>query len=345
MKLEKILGKANAGLYRHPKTGIIYICTSKVGKGRIQKSTRTTNLTEARLTADDIKFKFLGKRNPTAGRKLNKELFADFLKTKEIKSPATYRRIKLCWRHFEYFLADAGPEDITEQWWESVYIPVKRGEQPDRKFFNDRKTLRMYLLSLHRQGVIDRIPNLIDPDPERKSGKVFNDKEISALLAEANEDLKLQILMAVTMGMRKGEILLLALERIDAKRRIISLKAEDTKVRKARSFAISDAVWPLLEPRLRHPSGFLFPSRTGEAKPVDRGGNQTAWDGARNRAKVRGRFHDLRHTFLTKAFKTPGANAALICHYAGLSLEEAERTYLHFDVEDTRAIAKLVVFA
>jgi integrase len=346
VKLDKIDGKANSSLYRHPKTGIIYLCMSKVGKGRIQRSTGTDNLSEARRIADEIKFKFLGKRNPNHGRKLNKELFAEFLQTKEIKAPSTYARIKLCWERLKYFLEDVGPEDITEQWWLGIYIPLKRAE-PDgkkQKFFNDRKVLRMYLLSLHRQGIIDRIPNLINPDPETKAGKVFTDDEIERLLKEASNDLKLQILMAYTMGMRKGEILLLALDRIDQRRKLISLNSEDTKTRKARTFAISDVVWPLIEVRLGHPSGYLFPSNTGEGRPVDKGGNQSAWEGAKSRCrpKVTGRFHDIRHSFLTKAFKTPGANAALICFYAGLSLEVAEKVYLHFDAEDAREISNLV---
>lgn len=346
MKLDKIGGRANDHLYRHPKTQIIYICMSKRGKGRIQRSTKTRDLSEARHIADEIKFKFLGKRNPAHGRKLNRELFAEFLQTKEIKAPATYARINLCWEHLKHFLEDIGPDDITEQWWLGTYIPAKMAEPgaKKRKFFNDRKVLRMYLLSLHRQGMIDRIPNLINPDPETKAGKVFTDNEIERLLKEASPDLKLQILMAYTMGMRKGEILLLPFDRIDREQKLITLKSEDTKTRKSRTFAISSVVWPLIKGRLDDPSGYLFPSRSGEARPIDKAGNQSAWEGAKQRCKpkVSGRFHDLRHSFLTKAFKAPGANPALICHFAGISLEEAERTYLHFDAEDTRSVSNLV---
>lgn len=341
MKLNQIAGKANANLYRHPKTGIIYLCISKVGKGRIERSTKTDNLTDARRVADEMKFKFLGHRNPKLGRKLNKELFPEWLKTKEIKSPGTYACYRLGWDHLKYFIEDIGPEDINETWWEGMFIPAKRAEAPKMKFFNIRKTTRMYLLAMQKQGLIDRLPDLIDPDPELKIGKVFTGDEIKRLLENSTPDLRLQILMAVTMGMRKSEILLLAIDRIDLKRKLISLKAEDTKIRKARTFAISETVWPPLEPRLGHPSGYVFPSATGENKPIGKSGNQTSWEGARKRAKVKGRFHDLRHTFLTMAFKT-STNPALICDYAGLSLEEAQATYLHFDHEDTRCVSGLV---
>lgn len=342
MKLIPIEGKANGNLYRHPDTGIIYVSMSKKGKGRLERSTKTANLNEARTIASELVYKFLGRRNPVSGRKLNKESFDEFLQTKEIKSPRTYQRIRLSIDHLRTMLDEFGPEDITEQWWEGVYIPAKRAHQPKRKFFNDRKTLRMYLLFLQRQGLLERMPELVNPDAKRDAGKVFTDKEIKDLLKHANEDLHLQILMAFTMGMRKSEILLLSCDRVDTKRKLITLRPEDTKTRKGRVFAVSQAVWPLLKPRLENVAGFVFPSSTGEARPVYSNGNQTAWDSCRRNAKVSGRFHDLRHTFLTRAFKAKGANAALICHYAGLSLEEAERTYLHLTPEDTRGVAGLV---
>lgn len=339
MKLNAIEGKANSNLYRHPTTQIIYFSLSKKGKGRIWKSTRTTNLADARRIADEIRFQFLGQRNPRHGRKLNKELFPEMLDQKRIKSPATFKRYELCGQHLKPFIEDMGPEEITDEWWSTVYIPAKRREDAGRKFFNDRKTLRMYLLALRKQGVIDRVPDLVNPDARSRTGRLFTDDEIERLLKVASPDLKLQVLMAVTMGMRRSEILLLPTNQVDRERRLITLHPENTKTRQGRTFAITDTVWALLEPRLDHPSGFVFPSRTGEAKPIDRGGNQTAWEGARRRAEVKGRFHDLRHTYLTRAFKT-SHNPALICFSAGLSLEVAQKTYLHFTPEDTRDLAR-----
>lgn len=350
MKLIPIAGKANANLYRRPETGVIYVCLSKKGKGRIQRSTETDNLSDARRIAETIIYEFLGQRNPRHGRKLVKELFPEWLETKKIRRPRTYARYKLSWEHLKPFAESLGPEDLTERWWESEYIPGKRSEESSRRFFNDRKTVNGFLLSMYREGLITRIPKLINPDPKSTAGKVYTDKEIERLRANAGPDLLLQIDMALTMFMRKGEILLLALERIDRSRKLIRLKPEDTKTKKPRTFAISKHCWHRIQARLGHPSGYLFPSRTGEAKPVDRGGNQSAWEGCKKRTadvengveQVVGRFHDLRHTGLTMAFRQPNANSALICHTAGLSLEEAERTYLHFEPDDTRAVVELV---
>jgi integrase len=342
VKLIKVGGKANENLYRHPETGIIYFWMAKKGRGRVQKSTGTDVLSEARRIADEIKFEFLGQRNPRLGRKLVKELFPEWLETKQIRRPATFARYSLCWEHLQPFTDGLAPEDLNERWWESEYIPGKRRGDKDRRFFNDRKTVRGFLIAMRRDGLIDRVPTFINPDPKSTVGKVYSDAEIRKLRANASDDLGLQIDMALSMFMRKGEILLLALERIDRKNRLIRLGSVDTKTKKARTFAISKLCWPRIEAKLGHASGFLFPSNTGENRPIDRGGNQSAWEGCKRRAEVTGRFHDLRHTALTKAFRTEGANAALICHSAGLSLEEAERTYLHFQPEDTRSIVELV---
>lgn len=339
MKLTRIAGKANQNLYRHPETQIIYFCLAKKGKGRIQRSTKTDVLTEARKIADEFRFEFLGQRNPKHGRKLVKELFPEWLETKKIRRPRTFDRYRLSWEHMKPWAEDLGPEDLTERWWTAAYIPGKRQQAPGHHFFNDRKALRGFLSAMRDERLVDLIPKFPNPDPESDAGKVFTDDEIERLIKAASEDLKLQILMAVEMFMRKGEILLLSLDRIDASKRFLTLKSEDTKTKKERTIPITDRVWTLIETRLGHPSGFLFPSRTGEAKPVDRGGNQTAWEGAKKRAGITGRFHDLRHTALSKSLTRPGANIAKICLYAGLSLEVAERVYLHIKPEDLRDVA------
>jgi hypothetical protein len=56
---------------------------------------------------------------------------------------------------------------------------------------------------------------------------------------------------------------------------------------------------------------------------------------------VKKKFHWLRHTGLTNAFRRQKLAAAQICFFAGLSLEEAQKTYLHFDEDDLRGVENL----
>ena len=342
MKLIKIAGTANANLYRHPETGMIYLWLSKKGKGRIQRSTGTDNLAQARKIADEIKYEFLGTRNPRLGRKLIKELFPEWLETKRLKRPRTFRRYELSWENLKPYIEDLGADDINDIFWSASLIPAVRIKKPTYHFFNDRKCLRGFLLAMRDQAVIDIVPKLPNPDVSSEIGKVYPDKEITRLFEHAGPDLKFQMLMALEMFMRKGEILLLALDRINVEGRYIALRKEDTKTNKSRDVPISRAVWALIKPRLGHESGYLFPSNTGEARPIDKDGNQTAWEGAKRRAKVTGRFHDLRHTALSKALTAKSAPIAKICLVAGLSLETAERVYLHTTPEQLQEVALLM---
>jgi integrase len=338
MKLISVDGKGNENLYRHPKTNIIYYRQYKSGKGRIERSTGTTNLNDARKIADRFRLELLGSTKAFFSRRLCGDLFPEFIKQKEILAFKTVQSIKLSWQHLKPFIKEMLPEEITPKWWEGVYIPEKRAmTKRSRKFFNDRKWLMMFLHSLKREGLLEKTPELINPDPERKAGKVYSDDEMQRLLANASGNLKLQILMASTMGMRKSEILGLAWERVDLKKRVIHLRAEDTKIRKARSFAISEPVLALLEQMDSSTSPYVFPSRV-DANRASKDQINKNWQALKKSLNIKGRFHDLRHTFLTHAFKTT-TNPALICFYAGLSLEEAQKTYLHFSVEDARCVA------
>jgi integrase len=345
VRLEKITTKGAENLYR-AKSGIIYYRQFKAGHGEIYKSTKTANLLSAKKFADELRLAFLQKEAQAALPKSALQLFDQWVERKKTanKSPATITSILASRKHLEPYLYVMLPLQLTAFWWESVYIPeIRMRTTAERKFFNDRKWLKSFLISLKHDGVIERVPNLINPDPPRAPGKVFTDEEVGLLINFSSDYLRLAILMASTMGMRRGEIFNLRWDRVNFDNETISLRAEDTKTRKPRTFAISPPV--LIELMSREaPSPFVFPHRDNISKPMDKDGFRTAWGNLKSKFDITGRFHDLRHTFLTNAFKAKGANAALICHYAGLSLEVAVRTYLHFNEEDSRMVAGLVTY-
>jgi integrase len=344
MKLDKIPGDANRNLFKHPVTGVIYFRQHSNNK-EITRSTKTTMLSEARKKAHEFRQELFGTVRKTQGRKLVEDLFPEWINMKKsTKAPATITSIELSWSHLKPFIGGMLPEEITPVFWESEYIPKKRAKtHRNRKFMNDRKWLSMFLIHLNNEGLLNKVPRLINPDPETKAGKVYSEDEIHKLLINAGPDLLLQILMALTMGMRSSEILFLSWDRADLKNKIIHLRAEDTKVRKARSFAISEDVYNILKDRKRV-GPWVFSSPEDKNKHVLKGGNKSAWATCKEKANVRGRFHDLRHTFLTRAFKACNSNPALICNYAGLSLEVAQKTYLHFTPEDTRSVLNPMSF-
>lgn len=345
MKLTRISGRGSEYLFRHPVHQTIYFRRYTSVLGEITKSLRTTDISEAKAKRDQM---LRGQGRPLNQKKTALELFDLWIARKVSlgRSPGTISSIKNSRNAFSPMLENMYPHEITATWWESEYIPqMKASNHAGRKFFNDCKWLKSFLKQLHEDGVIHKLPKLANPDPRVSIGKIFTDEEVGLLINFAqNEDLRLAILMAATMGMRRGEVFGLKTSRVNLISGTIELKREDTKTRKARSFSISPATLPLITLRAQAGSPWIFPSKADPSKPLHKDGYMTAWKNLKAMCEIEGRFHDLRHTFLTKAFGAPGANPALICHYAGLSLEVAERVYLHLTKEDSRKVAGLVSY-
>lgn len=350
MGLAKVGIRGITDLFRDTETDIIYFRKyKKEWGGEIKLSTHTTEIKEAKKFAADVYAKFRNKKAKTGQRQTALELFDLWRERKEImgKSPGTLTSIRASRNYLAPFFERMMPEEITGLWWESEYIPKVRqtANNPGRKFFNDRKWMISFLKDILTDQQIDHVPQFINPDKKSNVGKVLSDEDVSTLISMAqNDDLRLAILMAATMGMRRLEIFALACARVDLEKKTIKLRAEDTKTRKARTFAISAACYPGLASRCYDGAEWIFPSKTDVHKPLHKDGYVTAWTNLKKMTGIKCRFHDLRHTFLTKAFKAPGANAALICTYAGLSLEVAERVYLHLNEDDTRGVAGLVKY-
>jgi integrase len=365
LKFHSVSGRGCEYLKKH-SSGIYYFRRYTKETGEITKSLDTRDLAEAKKRRDQIlgtanRSKARGRQNKTA-----LERFDSWVERKRAtnKSSGTITSILSSRNFFEKYLGEMMPSDVTAEWWEEVFIPetkflrfksvldpvtkvrrrTEKKRTKPRKFYNDRKWMVSYLEQCLEDGLIPRVPKLIDPDPPRDPGKVYSDEEVELLLNMAQtEDLHLAILMAVTMGMRRGEIFGLQSNRVDSKAGVIRLKAEDTKIRKPRDFVISPACREAVLARAKA-GPWVFPGKSGPSRPVHKDGYMSAWKSLKRITGVEGRFHFLRHTFLTKAFRTPGANAALICHYAGLSLEVAQKVYLHFDDEDSKQVAGLVSY-
>lgn len=343
MKLEKIKAKGAEHLFRHPKTGIIYFRRYRVGVGDVRRSMRTTRLDEAKIARD----KFMGAPVVKRHDQMTAlELFDAFIAEKEVlgRRTATIVSLKAARKYFEPYFGFMLPDELTAEWWTKIYIPeVRRKTHPKRKFFNDRKWIMSFVKSLYERGVLKRKQRFENPDPPVARAKIFTDDEVSDLISMAHtDDLRLAIKMAVTMGMRRLEIFHLRTDRVDIDKKTINLTESDTKTKKARSMRISPDCEREIIRRAKANPHWIFPSARDPMIPVHKDGFKRAWESLKRRAGVEGRFHWLRHTFLTKAFKAPGANPALICNYAGLSLEIAEKIYLHFDADDTKAVAGLV---
>jgi len=311
----------------------------KLGQKKLFKSLRTSKITDAKIKADREIEAFLGLKE-TRGRKLVQEVWSEFLEIHSGDAPSTYRSMEIQGRlHLMPFFGEMLIDQVSEIEW-AKYLAYAKKLTPRRKIFNDRKYFSMMMVHAFKQTYIQRRPTFSNPDPDIEAGKVYSDDEITGLLVNASGDLWIIIQMALTMGMRRGEILGLTWTRANVKKGLILLRAEDTKIREAREFAISDICLEALKARKSDASSeWVFPSKNDSK--VKLGEFRKSWATCKKKAGVVGRFHDLRHTFLTRAFKA-AVNPALICEYAGLSMGVAQDVYLHFNHEDTRVVSQLV---
>lgn len=283
-----------------------------------------------------------GKKKPGSLIRFD-ELADDLLKQKKLKASKTFisavTHLKL---HLLPWLSRNCPYAINfdESTWDQ-YIVDQAAINPRRKLFNDRKHMHQLLDLAGKKGALSRIMKLKNPDPKRKKGKRFTDEEIKRLIKAASPVLRLQIMMAFLMGMRRKEILSLAWADIDESRQVLTLRQENVKTRNERSCVINPQVWTELM-KVRRTGPYVFASRKTPRVPMK--DNKTAWQACKRRAGVTGRFHDLRHTFLSNAFHRYKLPPMDVCAYAGLSIEMAQRVYLHPDEEDTRHISNAIQF-
>ena len=208
-----------------------------------------------------------------------------------------------------YTLAYVTPAMIAEKRDERKAAPVKLGktERP-----RSASTVIRYMAALsHAFTVAVREWGWLDDNPVRKvtkptepRGRVrfLSDVERANLLAACgkskNPCLYDVVLLALSTGMRRGEIMNLTWDAVDFQRRMITL--EHTKNGERRAVPLVGPVYNALweRSRLRRiDSPYVFPARLRygkEPKPIE---IQNAWLVALKRADIKNfRFHDLRHS-------------------------------------------------
>ncbi len=351
MKLIPLAGRGNEYLYKPDGSQIIWVSRAKKGFPRKQNSLGTENTLEARKRRDEKFVEWFGER-PKLSNKiklLNDYHWPIWILTKSSLSHATKDSVKYAGQHLVPVIGNLYPDELTETWWLNSYVPMQKVKRGNCKFFNEWKWLSTYLNFLHREGIIERLPKLKNPDGPSEEGLNLEDDEINVFYRNANDDLQLQIDLGFEHFMRRSEVLLMPWSEIDFKKRCIELPPERTKIRKKRTVPLNDRVLVKLKTRkAASKSPFVFPSPKDQNKPVGRLGNQSAWENAIARANGEGpvirheaTFHDLRHSGLTRAFKATNRYLE-ICVMAGLDLKVALKVYVHLDAENTRFVSDLV---
>lgn len=168
--------------------------------------------------------------------------------------------------------------------------------------------------------------------------RFLSDRERGALFEACRKsdlpELRLIVLLALTTGMRRGELLGLRWPDVDLERRLIVLNK--TKNHERRSVPIIPEIVALLRDHAkvrRLDSDLLFPGDADQPLKIDR-----EWYAALGAAKVKDfRFHDLRHTaasYLAMSGATIPELAAVLGHK---TLAMVKR-YAHLSDQHTGAV-------
>jgi integrase len=216
-----------------------------------------------------------------------------------------------------------------------------------RKTFGDyAKYMNKLLRFAYQRRYLSHLIKVDSPDPIATGvGRVFTESEIKALWGVMNDETRDQFVLCYECFMRLREALYLTWDRVDLNEKEISLRASDVKTGsrtgKGRTFRASHNAIERLRIRYEQRSSdkWVFPSRVDSSKPVE--DNKTAWRAAKRRCAITGRarWHDLRHTAISRSLLERGMDPILVSEYAGVSLKTLQRVYLHSTAKQTAAIA------
>lgn len=215
----------------------------------------------------------------------------------------------------------------------------------------------MMLLRLKRKGVVSEVPELPYEDEGSKRKYVLSPDVVKLILDNASPTLHGLTLFIYKMGARPGEVIGAPWSEFDLVNGIWSIPAKRTKTRQARTIKLNQAVWDWLKQRkaslekraarkgYKAPQ-WVFPSKDSQGlAPIKQWGHQ--WKRLMEDLKLDTEItaYYLRHTFLTecaKKVRDGKLSLVMITKYAGTSIDQFEKTYLHIGGEETKMVADLM---
>lgn len=262
-------------------------------------------------------------------------------------------------KHLMPFFAHYTINKITEEIW-GMYIQWCHERGVTRNLIVDRRFMLMCLHAAQRAGESVAIPKLLVPSFSKTNRRTMTPDEIKTLYDKATGILKPLILCMYKMGFRPGEVTGLRWDRVNFDRDEITLLEVDVKAN-ARVMRMNAQVRAMLLERSRSETKgeiFVFPTRSKLSRK--KGAKKAVTVGERPIHRYHKQWHRLlddceidatldpyclRHTFLTECAKRVRGKTITteeVVKFAGTSIREFERTYLHFTPEDTKEVAALM---
>jgi integrase len=193
-------------------------------------------------------------------------------------------------------------------------------------------------------------------------GRALSADEVHRLLVACKKSrsrsLYPAVLLSLHTGLRNAELRLLRWRQIDLLERPIIVGKSKTAAGEGRTVPLSNIAFEALQEWRRQfpdaqPAHFVFPTErygldgeegylegkraASETDPTKHIGSwKTAWTNARKDAKVQCRWHDMRHTFVSKMAESQASDATIMSLAGHVSRKMMER-YSHTRAEAKRA--------
>jgi integrase len=217
-----------------------------------------------------------------------------------------------------------------------------------------KRTINMEILTLARamgrtwRELWPAVPKLDEPsDTGQALAPEQEGRILGAAMRNKSRYVEPVILIALSSGMRLGEILHLKLDRLDMKNRELRVGKAKTSSGEGRGIPMNPAMYAAVSKQIEwleetfgklDPSWYLFPF-SDRVKPIDPTRPvttiKTAWNSVRKAAGVKCRFHDLRHTAATKMAENDVPEATMKALLGHMSQKMIER-YSHIRNEAKR---------
>jgi integrase len=214
---------------------------------------------------------------------------------------------------------------------------------------------------LRRLGLWARLQPEVRMLPERQDvGKALAPEEESKLLRACEESMSRSLLPALVLslnsGLRYGELVSLRWSQVDFMRRRVTVGKSKTAAGTGRTIPLNDRAFGALSTLAsrfpeREPDHFVIPSEKYQMLPARQGSVayatdperpmgtlKEAWEAARRRAAVFCRWHDLRHSFLTRLIEagTPFPRLSIIMGWSAATTARMARRYGHVSPDSLR---------
>jgi integrase len=221
---------------------------------------------------------------------------------------------------------------LDELTWDVIQHAVERlknGTSPstrNRHYALVRSILRK---SVREWQWLDVAPTIkLYKEPEGRV-RFLTPQQIEALLKTLPEHLRDIAAFTFATGLRMGNVIRLGWSQIDLARRIIMIRGDETKGRKALGIPLGELSTEIIRRQIGKNPEFVF---TYQGHPVTTA-NTRAWRNALQRVGIDNfRFHDTRHTWASLLIQN-GVPQAMIKELGGWKSEKMVDRYAHLAPE------------